>query len=334
MQHAARFTALRSLLRRTELPSLLVTDPANILYLTGVDASEGVLLVQRAGAILFLDGRYREAAMAFRTKGLRISDRRDFPREMARVRRCGYEEGHVTAGRLRRWKSQFKSTKFVHISGLLEGLRRKKEQSEIVRMKHALRITDAVLRAIPAMLKPGMTEKELAAHLLIECLRRGADGLAFDPIVAFGSATSEPHHRPDGRTLRRRDIVQIDLGARVKGYCSDRSDVFFVGEPTPEQKRVHAAVREAKDAAKNLVRPGTTCGELDAAARAVLRRHKLERYFPHALGHGLGLEIHEGPTIVRASDVALAAGDAITIEPGTYIPGKFGIRLEETLFVR
>lgn len=334
MPYADRLKALQVLLRDKKLPSLLVTDPANILYLTGVDASSGLLLVRRDAATLFVDNRYLEAARPMRSKALKVFDRGDAQQSIGRVRRCGFEESHVTAGQLRRWKALFKNTKFVHTSGLTEGLRRKKDPMEILRMKRALAITDDVLRVLPRMLKIGMTEKMLAGKILLAMLDRGADGMAFDPIVAFGSNSSVPHHRTGDRKLRARDIVQIDVGARYKGYCSDRSETYFVGEPTAEQRRVYEAVLEAKVAAKRMTVAGARCADIDRATRVVLKNRGMKHAYGHSLGHGLGLEIHEGPSISMKSEDALRGGDAVTIEPGIYIPGKFGIRLEDTVFVQ
>lgn len=333
MQHGPRLKALQSLLRREKLAALLVTTPANVLYLTGLDASEAILLVQPASATLFVDGRYAEAARARRTKALRVSDRADIATAMRKIRRCGYEEHHVTAARVRRWKTSFKNTKFVHTLGLTEGLRRKKDSQEIIRMKRALAITDEVLRLVPRMLVRGITEKALAAKILLAMLDRGADGMAFDPIVGFGANSSMPHHRTGDRKLRARDIVQIDVGARYKGYCSDRSEVYFVGEPTAEQRRAYDAVRDAKNAAKAMLRAGARGADLDAAARTLIRERGFAAY-PHALGHGLGLDIHEGVTLSEKSSDTLLSGEALTVEPGIYVPGKFGIRLEDTVFVK
>ncbi len=334
MQYGMRLKALQSLLRAKKLPSLLVTDPVNILYLTGVDVSSGLLLVQHHAASVFVDNRYLEAARTLRSRALKVCDRSDAQRAIQRIRRCGFEETYVTAGQLRRWKTTFKNSKFVHTSWLTEGLRRKKDSLEILRMKRALAITDDVLRVLPRMLKLGMTEKALAANILLAMLDRGADGMAFDPIVAFGSNSSVPHHRTGDRPLRTHDIVQIDIGARYKGYCSDRSEVYFVGEPTAEQRRVHDAVLEAKETAKKMVRAGVRCADIDMAAKAVLKKRGIKHPYGHSLGHGLGLEIHEVPSISITSDDALVSGEAVTIEPGVYIPGKFGIRLEDTVFVQ
>lgn len=334
MSEVTRLKALQTVLRKQKLPCLLVTTPSNVRYLTGLAASEALVLVRQRDATLFVDARYIEAAKRLRTSALKVSDRKGIEAALSAAKSCGYEEHDVTAGRLRRWKTSFKNTKFVHTSVLVEGLRRKKDAEEIATIKRALRITNDVLKAVPSMMKAGMTEMDLSTALLLACLERGADGMAFDNIVAFGPSSSEPHHHSGTRKLRARDIVQVDMGARYNGYCSDRSDVYFMGEPTAEQRAVHEAVFEAKRAAEKLVRAGTACADLDREARRVLKARKLEKYFTHSLGHGLGLDIHEGVSLSSRSADSLLSGEVVTIEPGVYLPGKFGIRLEDTVFVK
>jgi Xaa-Pro aminopeptidase len=334
MSEAMRLKALQSVLRKQKLPCLLVTNPSNIRYLTGLAASEALVLVRQRDATLFVDARYIEAAKRVKSTMLKVADRKGIEEALRAARTCGYEEHDVTAGRVRRWKANFKNTKFVHTSGLVEGLRRKKDADEIAAIKRALRITNDVLKSVPSMLRVGMTELDLSTALLLACLDGGADGMAFETIVAFGPSSSEPHHHSGTRKLRARDIVQVDMGARYRGYCSDRSDVYFMGEPTAEQRVVHEAVFEAKRAAEKLVRAGTSCADLDREARRVLKTRKLEKYFTHSLGHGLGLDIHEGVSLSSRSADSLLSGEVVTIEPGVYLPGKFGIRLEDTVFVK
>jgi Xaa-Pro aminopeptidase len=334
MSHTMRLKAVQTVLRKQKLPCLLVTTPSNVRYLTGLAASEALVFIRQRDATLFVDARYIEAARRLKTSMLKVADRKGIENALLATRTCGYEEHDVTAGRLRRWKAAFKNTKFVHISGLVEGLRRKKDDEEIKRIKRALRITNDVLKQVPTMLRVGMTEADLSTSLLLACLERGADGMAFETIVAFGPSSSEPHHHSGARKLRARDIVQIDMGARYDGYCSDRSDVYFMGEPNAEERAVHDAVFEAKRAAEKLVRAGALCADLDREARRVLKMRKLEKYFTHSLGHGLGLDIHEGVSVSSRSTDSLLPGEVITIEPGVYLPGKFGIRLENTVFVK
>lgn len=333
MRYRERLRELQAVLQRASVPPLLVTASSNISYLTGIHAEGAVLLVRPRSAVLFVDARYKDVARSGTSHVYTVEDREHVLRKIARLSRCAFEEEHVTAARLRRWKSVCKSTKFVHVSGLVEGLRRKKDVLEIQNIRHALSITNDVLKMVPSFLVPGVTERALAARLHCACLERGADGLAFNSIVAFGVSTSEPHHVPGDQKLRKRDIVQIDMGARYKGYCSDRSEVFFVGSPTRMQRKAYEAVREAKASAAARVHAGVRCAEIDRTARDVLKSYGLEQFFTHALGHGVGIDIHEGVTVSSRSSDALISGDVLTIEPGVYISGSFGVRLEDTLFV-
>ncbi len=191
-----------------------------------------------------------------------------------------------------------------------------------------------VMKTIPLMLKVGMRESDLADAIWQKARALGAEGLAFETIVGFGSNSSKPHYRAGATKLRSRDIVQIDMGFTVGGFCSDQSRVFFVGAPRVEWQRTYDAVYEAKRAAEKLLKAGVAVKNLDAAARTVFRmRGYKDHDFCHALGHGVGLEIHEAPTLSGKSDDVLQSGDIVTIEPGLYFPGKFGVRLEDEYIV-
>lgn len=324
----------RELLREAKTSAFLVTYLPSIRYLTDVELSSGVLLVTSRAMTLFTDGRYLEVAKGGRYRGIVVRDVRGLPSAIQRIRRCGFEAQQVTVERLRRWKREFLNTKFVHTVGVVEEFRRTKDAEELRRFRRAQRITRLLLRRVRRHLRPGVTERNVAEKLRTMAITLGADGLAFDPIVAFGHNTSRPHHHPSFKRLRKRDIAQIDVGVRYRGYCADQSAVYFVGQPTKLQRHVYAVVEEAKNAALRAVRAGVTNHELDRIARSVLKRHGFEKYFVHALGHGVGLEIHEGPSLsLRATKTTLLSGEIITIEPGVYIPGKFGIRLEEEVIV-
>lgn len=328
-----RLSALQALLRKQKLAALLVSDPHNVRYLTGLKATEALVLVAQTSATLIVDGRYIEVARTLRSKGLKVAPRTDTEKIFERVRRCGFEADHVTVGRLRRWKRLLKSIKFIQTSGLTEGLRRKKDTIEIKALQRALSITDAVIRLIPRLLVPGVTEKHLANRILAEMLARGADGTAFESIVAFGKNTSLPHHRAGKTKLRRRDLVQIDIGAVYDGYCADRSEVFFIGEPTMVQRKAYRTVRDALRLSIKLSKAGAKCGDVDARVREFIRARGFDEY-PHALGHGVGMDVHEGVVLAGRSKETLIAGDVIALEPGIYVPGKFGIRLEDMVFVK
>lgn len=323
-----------AILRHARLPAFLVTNPVNILYLTGVEISAGALLVQPRGFHLFVDGRYGEAVSRRLRAGVRVHERDQLKEFLLKLPRCGCEGESVTLAQWARWKREFKNTKFVQASGVVGWFRRSKDPEERAAFRRAQQITQAMLRKVPPVLRPGITERTLVWKLTEWAHALKADGLAFDPIVAFGSHTSRPHHHATDRRLKRGDLVQIDVGARFHGYCADQSRVFFTGRKTAEQKRILAAVEEAQSAALWAVKAGVTTHELDRIARSVLGKYGLEKYFVHSLGHGVGLEIHEGVTLSEKRPAEkLLRHEIITIEPGVYLPGKFGIRLEDEILV-
>jgi Xaa-Pro aminopeptidase len=324
------------LLKKAGLPALLISNLTNIRYLTGLSLSAGLVLILPARYMLFVDGRYMEMARRNAYKGVLIKDVKDAEKILKKIRRCGFEEDDVTISRLSSWKRKFKSSKFVRSKGIVEYFRRAKDPEELSKLRRALRITDELLHRVPRLLKPGTSEHEVAWKLEAWARELGAEGLSFEAIVAFGSHTSRPHHRPTERKLKKGELVQIDVGARYKGYCGDRSEVFFTKKPTPEERRAYEAVTAARDTSKELVEPGVSVRALDQVARVVFKKYKMDKAFLHSLGHGVGLDIHEGVNLsVRsASDDRLLKNEVITIEPGVYFPGRFGMRLEDMVFVK
>jgi Xaa-Pro aminopeptidase len=315
--------------------AFLVSNLTNIRYLTDVDMSAGFLLITPRRITLFADSRYSEEAAKNVRKGIAVQPCKQLQNSLAKVQSCGCESDVVTLAQLGRWKRKFKNTKFVQKEGIIEEFRRTKEPAELRKFRRAQSMTQQVLRKVPRELKEGISEKQLARKLRDFAEKLGADSLSFDPIVAFGTHTSRPHHHPTDRKLQKGHLVQIDMGARYKGYCADQSAVFFTGPKTSKQERAYRAVTEAKSAATALVRDGVSTHDLDSAARAVLREYGYEKSFMHSLGHGVGLDIHEGVTLsVRAPELFLRKGEIVTIEPGVYFEGQFGIRLEDELIVQ
>jgi Xaa-Pro aminopeptidase len=325
----------RFVLKNRRFSALLVTDRTNIRYLTGVAASAGLVLIVGSKIRLFVDGRYLHAAKKTAFPGIRVDSIECLPEKLKDFRRIGYESENVSVARLLNWKRKYKNTKFIHTQGLIENLRRVKRPGEIRKILGACRITRKILELIPGILKPGITELETALKITSLALGFGADGMAFDSIVAFGENTASPHHHPGARAFRSGDIVQIDIGARFQGYCSDFSRVFFTAKKTDEQKEVYAALIRAKRAAEVLLRPGIGNRALDLAARKVLKQKGYDRQFCHSLGHGLGLSVHEQPTLSKkARLIRIKKNEVITIEPGVYFDGKWGMRIEDTIIVR
>lgn len=322
------------LLRDCKVPALLSTNLVNIRYLTGLELSLGALLVSPRHITLFVDGRYLEMAEKKVRSGIYIRPRTQLAAALKRLDACCFEADEITVSGLKRLKAKCKGVKFYPSSGVIEECRRSKEADEIRLFRKAQSITQEIIKRIPKHLKPGISEKEFAWTLRSWAIEAGADDLSFDPIVAFGTHTSSPHHHPTDRKLKKNQIVQIDVGARYKGYCADQSAVFFTGKPTAKQQRVYDAVAAAQQVAVDIIQPGVTTHELDKAARSVLKREKLNKYFVHSLGHGVGLEIHEGVSLSqKIPSEELQKGEIVTIEPGVYIPGEFGIRLETEVVV-
>ena len=332
--HASTRPSPKAILRAANVPAFLVSDLTNIRYLTGLQASAGSLLVSASGYELFLDGRYLEAAKSAVRRGIKLRPAAAFVDRLKTVRRIGIESESVTLQRFGIWQKKFKNTKFVQTAGVVAAFRRAKQVDERKNIRVACVMTKKVLAKIPSWLKSGITERELAWKIDTACRTLGADGMAFETIVGFGESTARPHHHPTDRKLGKKDIVQIDMGAAFRGYASDYSRVFFIAKPTAEQAKALKAVQAAKRSAERLIRIGASTRSLDRAARETLRTFGFDKEFCHALGHGLGLDIHEGVTISeKAPDLKILKNEVITVEPGLYFDGRFGIRLEDTIIV-
>jgi Xaa-Pro aminopeptidase len=278
---------------------------------------------------LFVDSRYAEIAATGVRDNISVRSIETLEQELKNIKECGMESDDVTVQRLAIWKKKFSNTKFVPKSGIVGSFRRQKDDYELLQIKRAEKITRELLRRVPGALRTTTTEEKLARQLNIWALELGAEGLAFHPIVAFGTHTSRPHHQPTNRVLKPGHLVQIDVGAKVNGYCSDASEVFFTAKPTKLQKKIYETLREAQNASLKLLKQGVTTKELDLAARAILEEEGIDDAFTHALGHGVGLDVHEGPTIsAKVSPLGLHRHEVVTIEPGVYFEGKFGMRLE------
>lgn len=328
-----RLSTVFHLRRKVGTKGILITHPVHVRYLTGLPLDDARLLILPRRIILYVSVLDRQPAEGI-AQGIALRDTSRLATDMALLRSCAFESEYVTVSRLFLWKRRCMHTKFVRFSGLLEECRRSKDPDELRCIRRAERITRELLRRIPAALRTSISEEELARRLKIWALELGADGMAFPPIVGFGPSTGTPHHRPGSRRLKKGDIVQIDVGAKFGGYCSDASDVFFTSRPTSDQQRIYGAVSEAQQAALKAVRPGVTNRALDLKARSILKREGIEDAFCHSLGHGVGLDIHEGVSLShKAKEMKLLKNEVITIEPGVYFPGKWGMRVEKIVIV-
>lgn len=335
-----RVRALRGRLSDEGLDALLVSHPPNLRYLSGFSGSAGLLLVDPEEALLLVDSRYEEQAEeeASDAVAVRLAEDGLVTGLAAEVTgraelALGFEAHRTTVRRARRLAEETEGTEWRETDGLVEGIRARKDGAEIDLLREAGRVACRALDDALGLVEPGMTEREVVAELEYRLRRAGSGPPAFDSIVASGPRSARPHARPSERRLREGDLVLLDLGATVEGYRSDVTRTVVLGSPEPWQRRAHAAVRAARDAALSAVEPGRPAREVDEAARAALEDRSVEGAFGHSVGHGIGLEVHEEPSLSANSDDILQEGNVVTIEPGVYLRGRGGVRVEDDVVV-
>lgn len=324
----------KQLLAENGVEAILITKSVNVQYLSRMCLGESLLLVTKNGFMLFVSSLEREAAQKNAPKNVKVVSNAKLDAILQKISSCAFEEEDVSVARLKRWKKIFPGTTFSGTSGMIEKYRRTKDADELRSILTANSITETILEKIPSQLKAGITEQKLS--WVIECWARiaGAEKMGFETIVAFGSHTSRPHHHPTTKKLKKGDLVQIDMGVVVDGYTSDRSAVYFTEKPTERQAKVLSALEEAKKAGIEAIKSGVACSEPDRIARSVLKKYGFEKEFIHSLGHGVGLEIHEGVSISSRSKDAFMEHEVVTVEPGVYFEGKWGMRLEDMVIVQ
>jgi len=345
MDHLRRIGALRKRLARGGLPGLLVTHPPDIRYLSGFTGSSAALGITRRRARLFTDGRYTAQA-AEEVKAAQVQIVAGPPAVAAvqwlaaqpAVSMAGFDPARTTVADLTRWKSELPSRlrrSFLSPApaSFVEGLRTVKDDSELALMKAAALVGCRLFEQIVAVLQPGIRELEVAAELEHQARLLGAEGMSFETIVASGIRSTLPHGRASAAPLPRRGFVTLDFGIILRGYCSDMTRTVFLGAPRPRDRSAYHAVLEAQQAAVSIVAAGVSCAEVDEAARGILRRKGFGEAFSHSTGHGVGLEIHEPPRVGAGQKTRLEAGMVVTIEPGIYLPGEFGVRIEDMVAV-
>ena len=322
-----------------KLDAMLVSSPANVRYLTGFTGSNGTVLVLPDEAFFFTDPRYaiqsgREVSCKTKVcKGPILPAVADMARRR-RIRRLGFERGHLSYDGFDLLRTRLPvNTSLDPIPGWLEGQRMLKSPAEIELIRRSVATNSKAFEQAVRHIRPGMREQDLAAEVDYRMRRLGAEKPAFDTIVASGERSALPHAHPTTATLQPNQLVLVDMGAFQDGYASDMTRVLFQGTPGARVKRVYRAVLEAQLAAIDAVRPGVTTAHVDRRARGVLKGYGLERAFVHSTGHGLGLEIHEMPRIGKRDKTRLQKGMAITIEPGVYLEGLGGVRIEDTVVV-
>ncbi len=340
MDHALRRERLDAHIAELGLDALLVTRLPNVRYLTGFTGSNGQLLLTRDRAIFFTDGRYTEQSTQEVPDLERVTYRDGFAAAVAEacgrlgVSRVGFEAEALTYRLWEDLRREARGVELVPADDEVARLRWVKDEQELGLIARAQEAADrAFEEVVLSGLRRGTTERELAFALELAMRRAGADELGFPVIAAFGEHAAEPHHRPTDRPLRRGDVVKLDFGALVDGYHSDMTRTVAFGEPPARLREVRDVVAAAQRAGIRAVRAGSTSAEVDRAARSVIEEAGLADRFPHGLGHGVGLEIHEGPFLRWDGDDVLPAGAVVTIEPGVYIPSLGGVRIEDLVLV-
>lgn len=320
------------------LDGILFTDLSNIRYLCGFSGSDGVLVVGQTQAVLLVDGRYTTQAQT-EGQGVVVSQYQSkldgIEKAVAGMGlvRIGFEAAFVSVELYNDLQGRLKHCDLVALTEQLRLLRACKDEAEIAIMKEAAAIGSYAIAALARDIKPGWTERDAALHLEFLARRAGAQQVAFETIVASGENAALPHAKPTLRKFRPGDFVVIDFGVKVDGYCSDETCTFAFGELTEGQKNAYRAVRRAHDEAIAMVRAGISAVDVDTTARRVLG-DKYHSYFVHGTGHGVGLDVHEPPRLAPNSSDVLESGMVITIEPGIYYPGLWGIRIEDTVVVK
>jgi len=336
----SRLQRLRRALDSAGATALLETHLPNLFYLSGFSGDSGALFVDATSATLFTDGRFTIQARE-ETRGIRVHIHKGplFTAIGEQLRGKKRQRIAVAPSRLTLagWKALKKAAganlKWVAVDGIVERLRAVKDAAEIDRIRDAARLGSEVMEETIRLIRPGVTELDIAAEIGYRMRRKGASGESFEAIVASGARSALPHAPPTTRRIGKNELVVLDLGAILRHYCSDLTRTVHVGKASTRVRRWYHAVLDAQTAAREAVKAGVTCGAVDAAARNVLQRKGLGRNFVHSTGHGIGLEIHEDPRIARDQKTILEAGNVVTLEPGVYFEGVGGIRIEDDALV-
>ncbi len=334
---AERLNRLREVMAEQKLDGLLLTHLPNIFYLTGFSGSTGVLALSGKAGLFCTDGRYKLQAKE-EVVGLATKIAKEAAYEAAGwlvrggARRIGLEALHVTYATAKSLQERYERVDWIAGQGWVEELRETKDRGELAAMRKAARLVSQVVREVLPMVRPGVRESEIAAEIDYRIRRSGGEN-AFETIVATGSRAAFPHGRASQKPIGKNELVVLDLGAILGHYCSDLTRTAYVGKAPPRIKSWYQAILDAQSAAREHALRGKKAGEADAAARQLLQRRGLARYFVHGTGHGLGLEVHETPRVAKNQRARLKPGMVITIEPGLYFDGVGGMRVEDELLI-
>jgi len=322
------------------VPLILVTHLVNVRYLTGFTGSAGVLLVDPRQGILWVDPRYTLQARE-QAEGVEvIEEKKGILKAAARwlkrngVRESTFEASSLNCAQFDELRNEAGQDLRLKAAGdLIEDLRVVKDHGEIEAIRSAGKLTSDVFANVLRNVRPGVSEQDLAAEIEYRMRKKGAEGAAFATIVVSGPRSAHPHARPSSKPLQESELVILDLGAILRGYAADMTRTIFLGQPTRRVRNLYSAVLNAQEGAVRSVQDAIPAGKVDSTARRILASHGLARYFTHSTGHGVGLEVHERPRLGKGETTRLRTGSVVTVEPGVYLEGFGGIRIEDTVLV-
>lgn len=335
----SRLERVRTILGERNLDALLIQKDENRAYVSGFFGSAGIVIVTPKEAILLVDFRYVEQAGREAPEFEVLKADRQFIEALTGLvsqrgwKRIGFESETVTVKQYQDYVAKLQAAELVPVEGI-DRLRWVKDEDELARIRHAVEIADAAFAHIRSHLRPGAVERDIALEMEFFMRRHGADREAFETIVASGPRSSLPHGRAADRVLQGGDLVTVDFGAVYRHYISDCTRTVVIGDVSPKQRDVYDTVLEAQQTAVRGIRPGMTGKEADALAREVIAKAGYGDAFGHSLGHGVGLMVHEGPTLSPREEAALGPGMVVTVEPGIYLAGWGGVRIEDLVVIR
>lgn len=339
VEMVGRMERLLSLMESKGIDGFLIVDPKNMYYFTGFSGGSMLLVPRDAESTLFVYGVNYEAAKV-KTRGARVElvktgekliDKVVERLKVTGARSLGFDS--LKASTYLKLKESMGEAELRDSGDLVWDLRKVKDPSELSLMRRAAELTSQGMRRAAEVVEAGLTERMVAAEVEYEMRKTGSDGVAFDTIVSSGPNSAFPHGGCGDRVIRKGDLVVIDIGAKYGDYCSDLTRTFIIGDPSPKQRRIYEAVRKAQELGVGAARARVKAREVDRAARDYISKAGYGEYFVHSLGHGVGLDVHEPPALSPRSKEALAEGNVVTIEPGIYIPGFGGVRIEDTVLI-
>lgn len=337
--YSLRIKNLRDEMARRKLDGYLIQERMDQYWATGFTGEDGAALVTSRNVVLLTDGRFDEAADHEAPYARKVLRKKRSPDETinevrrGRVGRLGFNPAHMTVAEYNALKKAAGSIRLIPAENLVTPIRRLKDAGEVDRLRDAIRVAEQAFETVRQWLRPGLTERAVAAQLLYEMQKLGAQGETFPSIVAVGPNSALPHYEPGEAVVAENELLLVDWGARVGWYGSDLTRVVWLGSIPARLREVFSIVREAHDRAIEAVRPGIKAKAVDHVAREVITKAGYGKLFNHGLGHGLGLVAHESPRVAKTSTDVLEPGMVITIEPGIYLPGVGGVRLEDDLLV-